>query len=96
MVPARYSATAGGQDQLVSQSIQHFEFYGWNIVKRSTHGFVVLQRRRDTSYPQTRASMNGNSSLLAFVLISPLKQVTGFLSDRAHVRLTEGVLDPFA
>jgi hypothetical protein len=40
--------------------------------------------------------MNVNSSLEAFILISPLKQATGFLPDRAHVPLTKNVLDPFA
>ena len=95
MVPARYSARADGRDQLVSQLIQLFLFHARNIVKLATNGCVVLRLHRDTSYPQTKASMNVNSSLEAFILISPLKQAIGFLPDRAHVPLTENVLGPF-
>ena len=96
MVPARYSARADGRDQLVSRLIQLFEFHDRNIVKWATNGCVALRLHRDTFYLQTKVSMNVNSSLEALILINPLKQATGFLPDRAHVRLTEGVLDPFA
>jgi hypothetical protein len=58
MVPARYSARAGGQDQLVSQLRQHFEFRDPNIVRFSKRGISVLQPHRDTVYYQSRGAMN--------------------------------------